>query len=78
MRKADVAVSLARQIGTDVLVYDPANDPYHPDQLALRGEFRKAIQDGQIELYCQPKVEMRTNQVIGAEALVRCAGMRHR
>jgi diguanylate cyclase (GGDEF)-like protein len=71
MRKADVAVSLARQIGTDVLVYDPANDPYHPDQLALLGEFRKAIQDGQIELYCQPKVEMRTNQVIGAEALVR-------
>jgi diguanylate cyclase (GGDEF)-like protein/PAS domain S-box-containing protein len=71
MRKADVAVLRARQLGTGVLVYDPAGDPYHPERLALLGEFRKAIQEGQIELYCQPKVEMRSNQVIGAEALVR-------
>jgi diguanylate cyclase (GGDEF)-like protein/PAS domain S-box-containing protein len=71
MRKANVAVFRARQIGTDVLVYEPAGDPYHPDRLVLLGEFRKAIQDGQIELYCQPKVEMRSNRVIGAEALVR-------
>jgi diguanylate cyclase (GGDEF)-like protein/PAS domain S-box-containing protein len=71
MRKANVAVFRARQIGTDVLVYEAGADPYHPDRLVLLGEFRKAIQDGQIELYCQPKVEMRTNEVIGAEALVR-------
>jgi diguanylate cyclase (GGDEF)-like protein len=71
MRKANVAVFRARQIGTDVLVYEPASDPYHPDRLILLGEFRKAIQDGQIELFCQPKVEMRTNHLIGVEALVR-------
>jgi EAL domain-containing protein (putative c-di-GMP-specific phosphodiesterase class I) len=71
MRKANVAVFRARQIGTDVLVYDPGDDPYHPDRLALLGEFRKAILDGQIELYCQPKVEIRTNDVTGVEALVR-------
>jgi diguanylate cyclase (GGDEF)-like protein len=71
MRKAHVAVFRARQIGTDVLMYDPGDDPYHPDRLALLGEFRKAIHDGQIELYCQPKVEIRTNEVTGVEALVR-------
>jgi diguanylate cyclase (GGDEF)-like protein/PAS domain S-box-containing protein len=71
MRKADVAVFRARQIGTDMQVYAAEDDPYKSDRLALLGEFRKAIQDGQIELYCQPKVEMRTNEVIGAEALVR-------
>jgi diguanylate cyclase (GGDEF)-like protein/PAS domain S-box-containing protein len=71
MRKADVALFGARQIGTDVQVYTSEDDPYKSDRLALLGEFRKAIQDGQIELYCQPKVEMRTNEVIGAEALVR-------
>jgi len=37
-------------------------------RLALLGEFRKAIHDGQIELYCQPKVEIRTNEVTGVEA----------
>jgi diguanylate cyclase (GGDEF)-like protein/PAS domain S-box-containing protein len=71
IRKADVALFRARQIGTDVLVYASEDDPYSSDRLALLGEFRKAIQEGQIELYCQPKVEMRTNEVIGAEALVR-------
>jgi diguanylate cyclase (GGDEF)-like protein/PAS domain S-box-containing protein len=71
MRKADVALFRARQIGTDVQVYVAEDDPYKSDRLALLGEFRKAIQDGQIELYCQPKVDMRTNEVIGAEALVR-------
>jgi diguanylate cyclase (GGDEF)-like protein/PAS domain S-box-containing protein len=71
MRKANVALFRARQIGTGLLVYDADDDPYKPDRLALLGEFRKAIHDGQIELYCQPKVEMRTNRVIGAESLVR-------
>ncbi|MGZ5198710.1 MAG: sensor domain-containing protein [Telluria sp.] len=71
LRKADVAVFRARQIGTDLLVYAPEDDPYKSDRLALLGEFRKAIQDGQIELYCQPKVEMHTNEVIGAESLAR-------
>jgi diguanylate cyclase (GGDEF)-like protein/PAS domain S-box-containing protein len=71
MRKADVALFRARQIGTDMQAYASADDPYKSDRLALLGEFRRAIQDGQIELYCQPKVAMRTNEVIGAEALVR-------
>lgn len=71
MRKANVAVFLGRRIGAEVLVYQPEDDPYKPERLALLGEFRKAIHEGQIELYCQPKVEICTNEVIGAEALVR-------
>jgi diguanylate cyclase (GGDEF)-like protein/PAS domain S-box-containing protein len=70
-RMACVAVFRARQIGIDMVMYDPEDDPYKPERLALLGEFRKAVHDGQIELYCQPKVEMRTDEVIGAEALVR-------
>jgi diguanylate cyclase (GGDEF)-like protein len=71
MRMANVAVFRARQIGTEVLVYQPEDDPYKPERLALLGEFRKAVHEGQIELYCQPKADIRTNEVIGAEALVR-------
>jgi diguanylate cyclase (GGDEF)-like protein/PAS domain S-box-containing protein len=71
LRKANVAVFRARQIGTGMLVYGAEDDPYKPERLALLGEFRKAIHDGHIELYCQPKVEMSTDVVIGAEALVR-------
>jgi diguanylate cyclase (GGDEF)-like protein/PAS domain S-box-containing protein len=71
MRMANVAVFRARRIGTDVLVYQPEDDPYKPERLALLGEFRKAVHEGHIELYCQPKVDIATNEVIGAEALVR-------
>jgi diguanylate cyclase (GGDEF)-like protein/PAS domain S-box-containing protein len=71
IRKANVAVFRARQIGSGILVYDPDDDPYKPERLALLGEFRKAIQEGQIELYCQPKVDIRDDLVIGAESLVR-------
>jgi diguanylate cyclase (GGDEF)-like protein/PAS domain S-box-containing protein len=77
MRKANVAVFRARQIGTEVLIYQPEDDPYKPERLALLGEFRRAIHEGQIELYCQPKVDFRTNEVIGAEALVRWRHPRH-
>jgi diguanylate cyclase (GGDEF)-like protein/PAS domain S-box-containing protein len=71
IRKANVAVFQARQTGSNVVIYNPDDDPYKPERLALLGEFRKAIQNGQIELYCQPKVELRTGDVIGAESLVR-------
>lgn len=70
-RKGNVAAYRARQLGTQVLVYQSEHDPYKPERLTLLGEFRRAIQEGQIELYCQPKVALASNDVTGAEALVR-------
>lgn len=70
-RKGNVAAYRARQLGTDVVVYQSRDDPYKPERLTLLGEFRRAIQEGQIELYCQPKVALSSDDVTGAEALVR-------
>jgi diguanylate cyclase (GGDEF)-like protein/PAS domain S-box-containing protein len=71
MRKADVALYRAREMAHDVLVYNPEEDPYNPQRLALLGEFRRAVNEGQIQLYCQPKVDLRSGTVMGAESLVR-------
>ena len=71
LRKADVAVHQARQNGRKTMMYDAAQDPYDPQRLALLGQFRNAVAEGQIELYCQPKVAMATGEVIGVEALAR-------
>jgi diguanylate cyclase (GGDEF)-like protein/PAS domain S-box-containing protein len=71
LRKADVAVYQAQQSGQSFTIYQPALDPYKPERLALLGQFRTAIGAGQIELYCQPKVNMQTGAIVGAEALVR-------
>lgn len=71
LRKADVARYQAKQSGQTYAIYQVAQDPYKPQRLALMGEFRKAIQSGELQLYCQPKANIQTGQIVGAEALVR-------
>jgi diguanylate cyclase (GGDEF)-like protein len=71
MRHANVAQYRARQLGQAHAMYDPAADPYSSRRLKLIGEFRKSAQAGQLRLYCQPKVDLRTRTIVGAEALVR-------
>jgi diguanylate cyclase (GGDEF)-like protein/PAS domain S-box-containing protein len=71
IRHADIALYQARKVGRDYTIYDAAHDPYNPQRLAMLGEFRKAIKEGQLQLYCQPKANMRAGPITGAEALVR-------
>lgn len=71
LRRADIALHQARLNGQSLAVYDKAMDPHTPERLALIGDFRHAVEQRHIQLYCQPKVDMRTGTVVGAEALVR-------
>jgi diguanylate cyclase (GGDEF)-like protein len=71
LRKADVALFQAQELGVAVGVYDAQRDPHTPERLALLSELRGAIVRGELQLYCQPKVDMRSGELAGAEALVR-------
>lgn len=71
LRKADIALYQAAQAGRNTAVYDAVIDPHTPGRLSLVGDFRAAIEDGQLRLFCQPKVDIRSRQIVGAEALVR-------
>ncbi|HEX8787612.1 MAG TPA: GGDEF and EAL domain-containing protein, partial [Telluria sp.] len=71
LRKADIALYQAGRAGRNVAVYEPAEDPHTPARLGLIGDFRAAIETGQLRLYCQPKVDLRRGRIVGAEALVR-------
>jgi diguanylate cyclase (GGDEF)-like protein/PAS domain S-box-containing protein len=71
IRHADIALFQAREAGRDYTIYDAARDPYKPQRLALLGEFHKAITEGQLRMYCQPKVHFQSGLITGAEALVR-------
>jgi diguanylate cyclase (GGDEF)-like protein/PAS domain S-box-containing protein len=71
IQHANVAVFQARRSGKDYVIYSPAHDPYKPQRLSMLGEFRHAVETGQLLLYCQPKAELGTGKVVGAEALVR-------
>ena len=71
IRRADVAISLARQSGNGYAVYVSERDQHSTRRLALLGQLRQAIETGQLILYYQPKIDLRSGRVIGVEALVR-------
>jgi len=71
LRKADIALYQAAQAGREMAVYDAGGDPHTPNRLSLVGDFRAAIESGQLRLFCQPKVDIRSREIVGAEALVR-------
>ncbi|MEM8924280.1 MAG: EAL domain-containing protein [Actinomycetota bacterium] len=71
LQRADVAMYQAKDSGTShALLYDPDDDHHNREQLALAGEFRRAI-DTELVAFYQPKIDLATDRVCGVEALVR-------
>ena len=70
-RHVDSAVNLAKKMGASHYVYDPEQNKYRSRRLNAAGELRRAIEGGDLLLYLQPKVDMQTGAVCGAEGLVR-------
>ena len=71
LKSADVAMYTAKNRKTGYYVYNPGVDSNTPDRLSLMGELRQAIFENQLELYYQPKVDLKTSRIIGVEALIR-------
>ena len=71
LRRAVAAVEAAKQIGGVSVLYSPACEPHDPNQLALLGELRRDLEGNKLQLHFQPKVDLKTNRVVGAEALLR-------
>jgi len=71
MQRAEVAMYAAKQRRAGVALYAAPDDPYSPRRLALLGELRAAIAEGQLELVYQPKAEMGSRRAGSVEALLR-------
>jgi diguanylate cyclase (GGDEF)-like protein/PAS domain S-box-containing protein len=72
LRRANSAMEGARKLGGGACVlYSPELDPYDPARLALLGELRRALEGNELQLHYQPKVDLKTHSVVGAEALLR-------
>jgi len=72
LRRADSAVQAARKLGGGASVlYSPEHEPHDPTRLALLGELRRALEGNELEVHYQPKVDLKTRSVVGAEALLR-------
>jgi diguanylate cyclase (GGDEF)-like protein len=71
LQRAEVALFAALGAEEPVLVYDPPSDPHRPERLSLMGDLREAIERDQLQLHYQPKLNLSTGMIDGAEGLAR-------
>ena len=72
LRNADVALYEAKQKGRDrYAFYDASMHSRAQARLRLENELRRAINEGQFEVYYQPELLLETGEIFGVEALVR-------
>jgi diguanylate cyclase (GGDEF)-like protein len=71
MQRADVAMYQAKGGATGVERYSVKQDDSSLERLALAADLRRALEQNEFVPYFQPKVDMRTDRVCGAEALLR-------
>jgi diguanylate cyclase (GGDEF)-like protein/PAS domain S-box-containing protein len=71
IQRADIAMYVAKKRNLGVSTYDRQIDSNTPQRLALLGDLRRALQDDELFLHFQPKVDLRTGLLCGAEALLR-------
>jgi diguanylate cyclase (GGDEF)-like protein len=71
LQHADVAMYVAKERHDKTALYDPEEDTNDALRLALAGELRRAIEEEQLVVFFQPKAELESGRVVGAEALVR-------
>jgi diguanylate cyclase (GGDEF)-like protein len=70
-QKADMAMYVTKQAGGGYAAYHPEHEEKRPYRLMLTGKLRRAIDYGGLVLYYQPQLNLKTNRVIGVEALAR-------
>lgn len=71
LRHADIAVNHARAHDLRHAVFEAVPGQGQAARLVMVSELRNAIDAGDLMLYLQPKIDMRTRNVCGAEGLVR-------
>jgi diguanylate cyclase (GGDEF)-like protein len=72
LREADLAMYRAKsEGGSRIVTFEPGMHTELMKRLELQDDLARALEDGEIVAYFQPKVDLRSARVIGVEALVR-------
>ena len=72
LKNAQTALHKAKEEGRGgVKMFTQALNAQVTRRLAVEGQLRRALQRGQFAVYYQPKVDLASGRVVGAEALVR-------
>jgi diguanylate cyclase (GGDEF)-like protein/PAS domain S-box-containing protein len=72
LRYADTAMYHVKERGRDSIeFFNEEMADKVSKQLIMEGDLHRALEDEQFELYYQPKIDIATGNVVGAEALIR-------
>ncbi|MBN9422993.1 MAG: EAL domain-containing protein [Candidatus Accumulibacter sp.] len=72
LQHADAAMYHAKAAGRDNYQFYAASlTTQITERLGLAARLRRAVSNGELELYYQPQIDLRTRRLIGAEALLR-------
>ncbi|MDX1451427.1 MAG: EAL domain-containing protein [Oleiphilaceae bacterium] len=71
LRHAQVAADTSEARERYLSYYRPEQDQYNARRLMMISELKDAINEGDLELYFQPKLDLKAQKITGVEALVR-------
>ena len=71
IRRADIAMYQAKRHQSAYVVYDTEHDPHSERRLGMAAALKEAIEQRELYLHYQPKVDLATGKVKGVEALAR-------
>ena len=71
IQRADVAMYLAKTSHSRYEIYAAHRDQHSPSRLALLADLRRGLDDGELVLHYQPKIDLKTGTVTTVESLVR-------
>lgn len=71
IRHADIAMHAAKNDVNGFNIYNHDDDLFSLQHLKLYSELREAVNNKKLELYYQPKIDIKTGKIKGVEALAR-------
>ncbi len=71
LQLADIAMYRAKQMACGYVIYEARFNLHSMERLGLMSELREGINQNQLLLHYQPKLDLKTNRIVGLEALVR-------
>ena len=71
MKRADTAMFRAKEHGGSYLFYEKEMEAIVTNKVEIEQDLRQSLERDELEVYYQPKLDLKTSRVYGMEALVR-------